>query len=505
MELRRAGQVGGDTLTAVRSEERVRTTLEVPGPLEHSWQLASRLVRFAADLTAALIAGLVVYVTQPHIELHRIYLLGLRVHYIVLAVASMPVWLGCLAAAGAYRRRRPYEGLVSFRVPIVTALQLMAAVAIGSFVFNLPVSRDLVVIYFPSLIAAVVVTRWMARVTLARALHQGHGTIRVVLVGDPRSVRQFATHLLRKDSGAFEVAGVCTPMHGHDTLEVRGRRLQCVGRPDEVVSKAKELNADTVAVVGPSPFTVVTLQEIAWQLERSGIDLLVAPDVVEMAGPRIRVTPIMGLPLLHITEPRIGGSSRKLKSLYERSLAIPLLILLSPIFVVAAIAILWDSGLPVFYRQERLGLGSKPFRMLKFRTMVPDADERLEGLRLANEHDGPLFKIREDPRVTRPGRWLRRYSIDELPQLINVVKGDMDLVGPRPCLGSERESFGETARRRFLAKPGMTGLWQVSGRTDIPWEDAMLLDLYYVENWSPVMDLVIAFRTLRVVLAGRGC
>lgn len=458
----------------------------------------------AADLAAGSIAILVSYLVRPVATLHPMYLFGWRVHYAVLAGASLPVWLGCLVAAGAYRSRRPYEGLIGFRVPITTALQLLGVVAVGAFVFDIKVSREMVATYFPSLIVAVVLTRSAGRLVLTIAQRKGYGAIRMVLVGAPEPIRKFALHLSRQDPLGYEVAGVCTSTSG-EFLGTGGGRFQVVGRPDDVVAAAKRLQVDTVAVVGQSQFSELTLQRVAWQLERSGIDLLVAPDVLELAGPRIRVTPLRGLPLLHITEPRIGGRGRYLKSFYDRLLAVVILLLASPIFAVVAVAIVADSGPPVFYRQERIGRGGRSFQMIKFRTMVPDAEQRLEALRAANEHDGVLFKIREDPRVTRFGRRLRKFSIDELPQLFNVISGDMDLVGPRPCLPAERESFGEAALRRFLVKPGMTGLWQVSGRADIPWEEAVLLDLYYVENWSPLMDLLILYRTLRVVLAGKGC
>jgi lipopolysaccharide/colanic/teichoic acid biosynthesis glycosyltransferase len=179
-------------------------------------------------------------------------------------------------------------------------------------------------------------------------------------------------------------------------------------------------------------------------------------------------------------------------------------VLASPLLLIIAIAVLIDSGRPIFYRQKRIGFGGEEFEMVKFRSMVQDADAMLPELLAKNDHDGALFKLRDDPRVTRIGRFLRKYSLDELAQLINVVKGDMLLIGPRPCLRSETEGFGEAARRRFLARPGMTGLWQVSGRSDIPWEEAVRLDLYYVENWSLMMDLMIVWRTFAVVGGGRG-
>jgi lipopolysaccharide/colanic/teichoic acid biosynthesis glycosyltransferase len=208
--------------------------------------------------------------------------------------------------------------------------------------------------------------------------------------------------------------------------------------------------------------------------------------------------------MLHITEPRVDTVGRRLVAGVSRLAAIPLVLLASPVLILVALAMLISSGRPILFRQERVGYRGRSFEMLKFRTMVPNAEKLLVDLRARNEHDGPLFKMRDDPRITGIGKWLRRYSIDELPQLLNVLRGDMVFVGPRPCLPNEIENFGESEHRRFFAKPGLTGLWQVSGRSRVGWDDAVRLDLYYVDNWSPGLDLLILLRTLRVVLAGTG-
>ncbi len=484
----------------------VSSTADTTRPNEElriTWPVRGALIRLFADLVAVFVAVVVCYLVRPSHDLTQISLFGLRVGYDTLAVLSVPVWLLSLAAAGAYRPRQTLDDDADYRLPVITAVEIMATVAIAAFALKLQLSRMLVVAYFPTLIVSVLLTRFAARKALGAARRRGHGVIRLVLVGAPDSVRKFADHLMQKTRHEHRIVGVCLASTER-ALETRDGPVPIAGRPDDVVSAAKRLRASSVAVVGQAHFDQETLQRVAWQLERSGIDLLVAPDVADLAGPRIRVTPVSGLPLLHITEPRIGGARRHVKSLYERLLAVPLLLVSAPVLALAAILILLDEGRPIFYRQRRIGLGGRPFEMFKFRTMSPDADERLVSLLESNEHDGALFKIRRDPRVTRSGRWLRKFSIDELPQLLNVIAGDMNLVGPRPCLERERESFGEAAERRFLAKPGMTGLWQVSGRSDIPWEDAVLLDLYYVENWSLFMDITITYRTLRTVLAGTG-
>jgi exopolysaccharide biosynthesis polyprenyl glycosylphosphotransferase len=408
-----------------------------------------------------------------------------------------------LGLAGAYRPPLPSEELQVYRIPVVVGLRLAAVFAIGSFALKAQLSRALLLVYIPTLIMAALFARWGVRRSLRAARSRGHALIRLMLVGDEPAVRTFADHLFRNPAHGYQVIGVCVPGK-KETLTTRAGVVPVVGTPDDLESAARRLRAESVAVAGPALFEDLTLQQVAWQLERSGIDLMVAPDVADLAGPRIRVTPLTGLPLLHITEPRLDGLSRRLKAWCERALAVPLTIIITPLLLLEAIAILLDSGRPILYRQTRVGYRGRQFQMLKFRTMVTGADSRQLELQSRNEHDGALFKIRQDPRVTRLGHWLRKYSLDELPQLFNVLKGDMVLVGPRPCRPQEMERFGLAESRRFLAHPGMTGLWQVSGRSDMPWEDAVRCDLYYVENWSPLLDLMILGRTVRVVIAGSG-
>ncbi|HEY3942135.1 MAG TPA: sugar transferase [Acidimicrobiales bacterium] len=468
-----------------------------------SWYLAGLLV---ADSLAAVLALIFCYLVRPEAQRYHLDVLGWMINYRTLGGVSLGTWLLALLLAGSYRPRFPSEGLREYRVPVVTALRLMALVAIASFAFRAQVSRLLVVVYFPSLVVACLSTRWLLRQVTARVRRRGYALNRIVLAGDERSVERFADHLYRDPSHGYQVVGVCVPGGSSDGEgEFRSARgwFPVVGSITEIIDAARRLDADSVAVVGTPLFEDASLQQIAWQLERHQVDLLVAPDVVDLAGPRIRIAPVTGLPLLHITEPRIQGAARWLKPAYERILAVPLLILGAPVLAAVALAIVLDSGRPVFFRQQRVGYGGQTFEMLKFRTMVHEAPALRATLVAANEHDGPLFKIRNDPRVTRVGRILRKHSVDELPQLLNVLKGEMVLVGPRPCLPEESEDFGEAARRRFLARPGLTGLWQVSGRSDIRWDEAVRLDLYYVENWSPMLDLLILYRTLRVVTGGR--
>ena len=247
------------------------------------------------------------------------------------------------------------------------------------------------------------------------------------------------------------------------------------------------------------------MRRIAWSLEGSGVDLLVAPALTDIAGPRINIRPVSGLPLLQVTEPEFSGAGRVLKGTLDVLGSLVLVLLLSPVLLGVALAVRLSGPGAVLFRQTRIGRGGEPFTILKFRTMHADAEQRLAELRAHNDHgDGVLFKLRDDPRITRIGRHLRRFSLDELPQLFNVLSGRMSLVGPRPPLPSEVERYEQHVHRRLLVKPGLTGLWQVSGRSDLDWSETVRLDLYYVENWSVSLDAEILWKTLRVVMQGSG-
>jgi exopolysaccharide biosynthesis polyprenyl glycosylphosphotransferase len=248
----------------------------------------------------------------------------------------------------------------------------------------------------------------------------------------------------------------------------------------------------------------VRLRDLAWQLEKTGTDLCVAPALLDVAGPRTTIRPVAGLPLLHLDHPEFTGLPRVIKAAFDRLIAAIALLIFSPLLLAVIIAIRLGDGGPVLFRQERVGKDGQPFVLFKFRTMLVDAERQKSQLDELNETDGVLFKIRRDPRVTRVGAMLRRWSLDELPQLINVLIGNMSLVGPRPALPAEAAVYGAHVRRRLVVKPGMTGLWQVNGRSDLSWDESVRLDLRYVENWSFMLDLQILWKTGAAVGRGKG-
>jgi exopolysaccharide biosynthesis polyprenyl glycosylphosphotransferase len=277
------------------------------------------------------------------------------------------------------------------------------------------------------------------------------------------------------------------------------------GGVDVVIEAARRAQADTVAVSASAMMTGSDLRRLSWSLEGTGIRLLVAPGVTELAGPRLLVHPVGGLPLLHVKEAEFTGANWVFKGVIDRVGATLLSIALAPLFAIIAIAVRVSSPGPVLFRQHRVGLHGREFTLLKFRTMYAGSDQLQNELLDLNEHEGVLFKMRRDPRVTPVGRLLRRYSLDELPQIWNVLTGSMSLVGPRPPLPSEVDRYpGDLRRRRLLVKPGITGLWQVSGRSDLSWEETVRLDLQYVENWSVLLDTTVLWKTLLAVASGRG-
>jgi exopolysaccharide biosynthesis polyprenyl glycosylphosphotransferase len=326
-----------------------------------------------------------------------------------------------------------------------------------------------------------------------------------VVVGSHNAAAAMAQEFERARAG-YRVAGVCVPGWGTgrgESVSVEGHAVPVLGDETAVIDALRATAARIVAVSNTESLGTNGMRALAWQLEAVDADLVVAPGVVDVAGPRLHIHPVAGLPLLHVDRPQYRGAVRVGKLALDVVGAGVGLLLLWPLFIAVAVLIKLDSRGPVFYRAERIGLNGEPFKMLKFRSMTVGAEHRLT-LVGRNEGAGPLFKMRDDPRVTRVGRWLRRLSVDELPQLINVLQGQMSIVGPRPPLRSEVATYSGEVSRRLLVRPGITGLWQVSGRSDLSWEESVRLDLYYVENWSIMQDLIIVWRTLGAVLRAKG-
>ncbi|TFV53004.1 sugar transferase [Blastococcus sp. TF02A-35] len=414
-------------------------------------------------------------------------------------VVAWPVLLGC---TGAYAERAYGTGSDEYRRVARAGFLLLAMASFLSYAAALELSRALVVVAIPVLTAVSLLVRYAARTRLRRLRAQGRCTKKVVVVGRGGAVLELVTRLQRQQYAGLEVvAAAVTPA---DRIRVAERAGVPVGGLDDVLALAESHDADTIAVTSASETAAQYLRELSWQLEGTGIELLVAPGLIEVAGPRLHIRPFEGLPLLSVEEPCFEGWRRVVKGGVDRAVAALALLVLAPALLVIAAAVRFTSAGPVLYRQERVGLNGRTFTMLKFRSMVVDADRQLDALRADNISDGLLFKLRADPRVTPVGRLLRRLSLDELPQLLNVLGGSMSLVGPRPPLPAEVARYDRSVSRRLLVKPGLTGLWQISGRSDLSWEESVRLDLRYVENWSMALDVLILWKTGRAVLSRSG-
>jgi exopolysaccharide biosynthesis polyprenyl glycosylphosphotransferase len=421
--------------------------------------------------------------------------------YLALSLALPVLWLAALWLAGAYDVRFIGTGSDEYRKVLTAGVSLTAAVAIFSYAVNLQVSRAYVVIALPSITLFDLLARYTMRKRLHRRRVAGKCLHSVLAVGHELVVADLVTELKRDHYHGLTVVGACVARPG-EREEVAG--VPVYGGLDDITAAVKAFGADTVAVTACPEMNGIRLRSLAWELEKTGTDLCVSPALLDVAGPRTTIRPTAGLTLLHVDHPQLSGFRLLLKGLFDRTAAAAALIMLAPLMAVLAAAIrLQDRG-PALFTQFRVGKDGHAFRIYKFRTMVVDADQLRAQLMRNNDSDGVLFKLRKDPRVTAVGAHLRRWSADELPQLINVFLGQMSLVGPRPALPDEADQYAEHVRRRLVVKPGLTGLWQVSGRSDLSWEESVRLDLRYVENWSFALDLQILWKTISVLVRGAG-
>jgi exopolysaccharide biosynthesis polyprenyl glycosylphosphotransferase len=412
------------------------------------------------------------------------------------------LWFVALAAQGAYSTRHFGAGPDEYRTVGFASLTTAGILAMTCYLLQLPLSRGFLLLTFVLGIPLLLLERFTLRKIVHGMRRRGRLVHRVIAVGGPSGIAEVYDSLRRAQYVGYQVVGACVP----DGLAVEPERfpVPVLGRVADTRRLCNEYGADTVLVARGGYGTSHELRRIAWDLEGSSIELVVVPSLTDVAGPRIHMRPVAGLPLLHLEEPQAGEAGGVSKRLFDVALAGAALLMLSPLFLVVAVVVKLQDGGPVLFRQPRIGREGKTFQMLKFRSMVVDAEARLDALRDQNESDGLLFKMKEDPRITPLGRFLRRYSIDELPQLINVLRGEMSLVGPRPPLSSEVDRYADDVHRRLLVRPGLTGLWQVSGRSGLSWDESVRLDLYYVDNWSMTSDLVIMAKTVRAVVGSSG-
>ena len=421
--------------------------------------------------------------------------------YLVLGPALAVAWTLFLLLTRTYDGRILGVGGDEYRRVVRASMYFWGLVAVICYMNRFQFSRLAFGLSFLVGTALLLLGRWAARKVLHHARRRSsRWSHRVLAVGGREEVDALVAELEREPYAGLKVVGACMPPGD----AVHGCSVPVVGSLTSVPEAVTRLGVDTVAVTASRGLTSGVLKRLGWDLEGAGVDLVVAPALTDVAGPRVHVRPVSGLQLLYVEQPEFTGPTRVVKEAFDRFTAGLALVAISPFLLLIAVAVRVTSSGPVIFRQVRVGRDGAMFTVYKFRTMVVDAERRLGEIWDENEGNGVLFKIRDDPRVTGVGRFLRRFSLDELPQLVNVLLGDMSMVGPRPALPSETEQYGRATSRRLLVKPGITGLWQVSGRSDLSWEDSVRLDLYYVENWSFAGDIQILWKTLHAVVGRRG-
>ncbi|MFF2029048.1 sugar transferase [Arthrobacter sp. NPDC058192] len=426
---------------------------------------------------------------------------GFQTHTLYVSVVIAVAWMLALGLYKSRDARIVGIGIDEYKRVVSASAMLLALVALFCFVLNIDISRGFFALALPTGLIGLLTARWGLRQWLTRQRDHGHCLSRVIVLGKPNAVRYVVSQIEKKSGAAYKVVGVAlTGADRPGSFTQAGQIFKVVGDERSVVDAVASVDADAVVVAGPVKGGARYIQRLGWQLEQSSTELILTTGLTNVAGPRIHSRPVEGLPLMHVELPQYSGAKHAVKRIFDAVAAAAALVALLPVFIVLAVLIKRDSPGPVIFRQERVGRGGEKFSMLKFRSMVETAEDDLAGLLELNEGAGVLFKMQHDPRVTGVGRWMRKYSLDELPQFWNVLKGDMSLVGPRPPLQREVDKYRHKVLRRLYIKPGLTGMWQINGRSELNWRDSVRLDLYYVENWSLAGDLIIIWRTAKMLV-----
>ena len=409
-------------------------------------------------------------------------------------------WVLVLVMFGAYDRDLFGAGIEEYRLVVNGSLATAALIGVLAYLLQFPLSRGFFVLLFVIGLPLLLAGRLFSRRVLQRLRARGKLNRRVILIGTPGYISEIYAVLRRESWLGYRVIGCLVPPDYAGLVETSSG-IPVLGLTDSVREAVDAFDADTVFFAGGAASTSTELRRLAWKLEdQAHVQIIVAPSLTDVSSERVRIRPVAGLPLMHLGRPRSAAATSVAKRIFDLVGAATVLILAGPALLILMVWIrLHDSG-PAIFRQERVGRDGATFACFKLRSMVLSASDKHQ--EAVEGH--VLFKDPQDPRITRPGRLIRRFSLDELPQLWNVLRGEMSLVGPRPPLANEVARYEDDMLRRLNVVPGMTGLWQVSGRSDLSWEDTMRLDLYYVDNWSMVQDLVILARTVSAVLSSRG-
>ncbi len=422
--------------------------------------------------------------------------------YWAFSAGLVVAWMWVLSLIDSRSYRVIGNGNAEYMRIVDSSFRLFGVIAIFAFLLRVDIARGFLLLSLPVGVLLLVLERWLWRKWLVAKRQYGEYCARVLLVGSEASVAHIARELQRTPSAGYHVVGACVPS-GRIAATIDGTDIPIMGNVNAVDRAILATGADTVAVTSTDELPPDKVKQISWGLEAGKQHLVLAPSIIDIAGPRIHTRPVAGLPLIHVETPRFSRGQRFAKRSVDLAASLVGVILISPLLAFLAMSVRLSSEGPVFFRQTRIGLGGREFPMIKFRSMVVNAEELLAELESQQRDVGNevLFKMKDDPRVTPIGRIMRKFSLDELPQLFNVIGGSMSLVGPRPPLPKEVALYADHVHRRFLAKPGITGLWQVSGRSTLSWEDSVRLDLSYVENWSLIGDVVILAKTAKAAFA----
>lgn len=502
------------TQLLIRSEcARVRTGAGVPTipgravpeppPRRPDWERSYFRAAFCSDLLCVLAADLFVTVAYRHLSLGS---LGAWQGGLAVAVAVLVLSMLSLALAHAWDPRVLGSGAEEVHRVGRAYVWAIAVMAVAGYALGTSNGHSWVFGALPLAAALSVLGRYVLRLELRRRRRSG-GNLRSVLVaGDVAEVLELIKRTPDISQAGWRVDAVClADVSPGEELPLGIEGIPVIGTEKDIVGIARLHSFQAIAVLPSSGWTPTRTERLSWELEGTGTDLLIAPVLMDVVGPRLHIAPVAGVPLMQLSAPTYSGPAWVIKNVLDRIFALVLVVGIAPVLLMIACAIRASSRGPALFKQIRVGRDGALFTMYKFRSMVVGAEGRIRELAAFDEGAGVMFKIHDDPRVTRVGKFIRRYSLDELPQLFNVVTGSMSLVGPRPPLECEVARYGDDgARRRLFVKPGLTGLWQVSGRSNLSWEESVRADLHYVENWSPTLDLLILWKTTRAVLRPNG-
>ncbi|MET1052782.1 MAG: sugar transferase [Mycetocola sp.] len=481
-----------------RDQSATRDHVRYQAP-ERVWARNYRTRLRITDVLSVAVAVGIAFLVRFGVDDTLVGLSARETEYALISLTIALAWPAALAVFRTYDSRVIGAGSTEYKRIVSASATTFGMLAILFVILNVDVARGYFLLALPIGTVGLLVAHWTWRRWLVRQRLHDHYLRRALVVGNLDDVGYVIRQIQLKSGGAYNVVGAVVSNTDIHTVTTGTRPVPVVAGVEPAVA-AKSVGADAVIVAGQAAGGPDFIRDLGWKLEGTATDLVLASRLTDVAGPRIHFRPVEGLPLIHVEIPQFEGGKHVLKRAFDAAACAVGIVVLLPLLAAIAIMIKLDDGGPVLFRQQRVGRNERTFSMLKFRTMVTTAEEELDALLAQNEGSGVLFKLKDDPRVTRAGRFLRKYSLDELPQLWNVLIGEMSLVGPRPPLPREVEEYESHVHRRLYIKPGLTGMWQVNGRSDLSWDESVRLDLYYVENWSLTGDLMIVWRTFKTLV-----